>query len=83
MHFFYDFRLDLHGFNPDDAITEIDNLITINENASIMIIHGRGSGILKKVVRKFCEQSSFVKSVEYGEDLNLPGTDGITVIYTT
>ncbi len=83
MKFFYDITLDLHGFYPDDAITKLDKVILDNDNSSIMVIHGCGEGILRKTIRNYCEICNYIKSYDNGENLNIPGGDGVTIVYTT
>ena len=78
----YDMELDLHGCNAEDAIVLLDKTILSNENSSIMVIHGKGSGILRRAVRDFLKGNRFVRDVHYGEDINIIGADGITVVYT-
>ncbi|OGV51456.1 MAG: hypothetical protein A2017_13315 [Lentisphaerae bacterium GWF2_44_16] len=78
----YDMELDLHGCNAEDAIVLLDRTILANENSSIMVIHGKGSGILRRAVRDFLKGNRFVRDVHYGEDINIIGADGITVVYT-
>lgn len=78
----YDMELDLHGYNAEDALLILDKAILSNENSSIMVIHGKGNGILRKAVRNFLKENRFVRDVHYGEDINIIGADGITVVYT-
>jgi hypothetical protein len=40
------------------------------------------TGVLKSAVRAFVRKSPNIKSYEFGENINLPGGDGVTVIYT-
>ena len=58
--------LDLHGETRATVYTEIKNFVNDNikmKNKTILIIHGKGSGILKKEVhyqlRKMKEVKSF------------------------
>ncbi|QSH42090.1 Smr/MutS family protein [Lentisphaerota bacterium ZTH] len=82
MNFNFDLEIDLHGKTVDDVIPTLEEMFFVNSGKSIMIIHGRGSGILKKAVRDFVSSSTHIKGYAWGEDLNLPGSDGITVVYT-
>lgn len=81
-HFFYDLKIDFHGYHVEDAIKELEELVYINERSSIMIIHGRGDGALRNGIRKFLNSSKYVKSIDLGENINIPGTDGVTIAYT-
>ena len=79
---FYDLEIDLHGKNTDEAITVIEETVFANGPASILIIHGRGDGILRREVRKYLSESKYVKTVLPGEENNIIGGDGVTVVYT-
>lgn len=79
---FYDIEIDLHGRNTGEAIAVIEEVVFANGPASILIIHGHGDGILKREVRKYLKESKYVKSVLFGEENNILGGDGVTVVYT-
>ncbi len=80
--FNFDITIDLHGYMVEDAIVLLEEYCFAEYSQSIMIIHGRGDGILKHAVRHFIQQCTYIKGYDWGEDLNLPGTDGITIVYT-
>ncbi|MEI6055165.1 MAG: Smr/MutS family protein [Lentisphaerota bacterium] len=80
-NFNYDFTLDLHGKNLEDSIYELEKNIYSGKLSSIMIIHGHGEGILRNGIRKYVSECKFVREVMYGENLNMPGTSAITIIY--
>lgn len=77
----YAIELDLHGYQVDDAIRELENVMYRQADTSILVIHGRGEGRLRDGVRRFLDSNAYVKHVCRGEDLNLPGGDGVTVVY--
>ena len=79
---FFDRTIDYHGFSGDDAVYHLEEALCQYYGESILIIHGKGNGILKKRIRDFLRTSKLDITVEYGELLNLPGGDGVTVIYT-
>lgn len=81
MQFFYDIKIDLHGFYPEDAVLELEELIAMNPGKSIMIVHGRGSGKVRNAVRAFLKKCNYVQQTELGENINIPGRDGITIAY--
>lgn len=64
------------GYNLDKAIAELefainDCLITKNYRA-IKVIHGHGTGALKKEVRNWCEYNEGrFRSIIYGENYDL------------
>ena len=80
--FQYDMELDLHGCTREDALYKLDMHIGKNPGVSIMVIHGKGDGIVKAAVRQYVSESKLVREIYYGENLNIPGGDGVTVIYT-
>ena len=78
---FFDQTVDLHGYNGDDAVIELEDELYSTDASSVLIIHGKGEGILKQRVRAYLASCSIAKRVEYGERANLPGGDGVTVVY--
>jgi DNA mismatch repair protein MutS2 len=80
--FYFDVEVDLHGYTREEAIKELEELVFTSSSRTLLIIHGKGSGILKSAVRAFVRKSPHIKSYEFGENINLPGGDGVTVIYT-
>ncbi|MCF6174508.1 MAG: Smr/MutS family protein [Victivallaceae bacterium] len=80
--FNFDITIDLHGCVVEEALVMLEERCFVEHSRSIMIIHGRGDGALKSAVRDFVLQCSDIKDYDWGEDLNLPGTDGITIVYT-
>jgi len=74
-------RLDLRGYRADDAIDEVQRLLDraalahINE---LEIIHGHGTGALKKVIREFLTGSPYVQQWRPA-DLR-GGGDGVTIV---
>ena len=79
---FYDIEIDLHGKNTGEAISIIEETVFANGPAGILIIHGKGDGILRREIRKYLSESKHVKSVLPGEENNISGGDGVTVVYT-
>jgi DNA mismatch repair protein MutS2 len=79
--FHFDRTVDLHGLNTEDAVTRIDHEVcSLDRPDSILVVHGRGDGLLRKGIRDFLSRHPLVSSVEYGETLNIPGGDGVTVV---
>ena len=78
----YDIEIDLHGFYFDDAVRKLESVIYFAPPGySILIIHGVGGGTLREKIREYIRNNSFISDYYYGEDLNLPGGVGSTVIY--
>jgi DNA mismatch repair protein MutS2 len=75
-------ELDLRGQRAEDALEALDRYI---ENAYLVgmpfvrIIHGKGTGRLRQVIRDALRQSTQVKSFEQG--LENEGGDGVTVAH--
>lgn len=74
-------EIDIRGFNGDDAAIEldrfIDNCVMAGLN-TVWIIHGKGTGALKKSVREYLKSNRSVAAFRpgaYGE-----GEDGVTVV---
>lgn len=80
--FNYDIQIDLHGYRAEDALRKVNAILSSRRGMSIMIIHGRGNGILRKIVREQVQNCKHLKSYHFGEDLNIPGSDGVTIVYT-
>lgn len=73
-------EVDLRGMTSDEAIHVLDHFL---DNAlmaklpSVRIIHGKGTGVLRKTVQQHLKRNKRVKSVRlgvYGE-----GEDGVTI----
>jgi DNA mismatch repair protein MutS2 len=78
-----DFKMtkDVRGMRGTEAIQEIDKWI---ENAVVIgstqlrLIHGKGDGILKKLIRDYYHKNPLIKRISY-EDLALGG-EGVSLI---
>lgn len=74
-------ELDIRGYASDDGIYEVDNFLddaVMSGLSVVTIIHGKGTGVLKKAVRNHLKHHPHVKSSRkgvYGE-----GEDGVTVV---
>ena len=74
-------ELDIRGFAADDGIYETDSFIdnaVMSGRSTVVIIHGKGTGILKNAIRNHLKHHPNVKSFRkglYGE-----GEDGVTVV---
>lgn len=57
--------IDLHGFDRDYARIVINDFIFDNykmQNVNVLIIHGNGSGVLKKTTQETLRKNKLVKS---------------------
>ncbi|MCO4818323.1 MAG: Smr/MutS family protein [Bacteroidetes bacterium] len=72
---------DVRGMRADEALKEIDrwidDAIIIGAN-NLRLIHGKGDGILKKIIRDYYHNKSFVKRITY-EDVRMGG-EGVSLI---
>lgn len=72
---------DLRGMTSDEAILTLDRFIDLQVRCGIetfTVIHGKGTGVLRKAVGKYLDTHPSVKSHrlgQYGE-----GQDGVTVV---
>ncbi len=75
-------KLDLRGMRADEALAELESFLDRASRAglkSVLVIHGQGEGILKKLVRQYLEGSPYVKGFRPGTLTE--GGDGATVIF--
>ena len=74
-------ELNLIGKNSDDAIASLDKYLDeayVANLPSVRIVHGKGSGALRKAVQNHLKTLRYVKSyhlAEYGE-----GDSGVTIV---
>ncbi len=74
-------RLDVRGLKTEDAlhkvITAVDRALVLSID-KIWILHGKGDGILRKMIRENLKKISHVKSME-NEHADFGG-DGVTIV---
>ncbi|MDR1928449.1 MAG: endonuclease MutS2 [Oscillospiraceae bacterium] len=74
-------RLDLRGQSADDCLLELDRFLDTALRSGLhefTVIHGKGTGVLRKAVQGYLKSSPFVKSYRlgvYGE-----GETGVTIV---
>ena len=74
--------LDLRGMRAEDAEIELINYLDRSAREgvpAVFIIHGHGTGVLKKLVREYLATSSYVVSFRPGEQGE--GGDGVSVAF--
>ena len=74
-------EIDIRGFTGDEAALELDRFIDNSVMAglgTVWIIHGKGTGALKKAVREYLKSNPSVK--EFRAGLYGEGEDGVTVV---
>ncbi|WP_432711966.1 endonuclease MutS2 [Pedobacter sp.] len=75
-------ELDLRGKRGDDALQEVEKYLDRSVMLgfpSIKLIHGKGDGILRKLIREYLKKYSAVTRVE--DEHQDRGGDGITYVY--
>lgn len=74
-------NIDLRGKRADEALSElvdfIDNAV-VNGASELKILHGKGGGILRQIIRDYLSRRQEVQSFR-DEDIRFGG-DGITVV---
>ncbi|MCD8023395.1 MAG: Smr/MutS family protein [Lachnospiraceae bacterium] len=74
-------ELDLIGKTTDEAIAELDKYMDdacLAHLSPIRIVHGKGSGILRKAVHQYLRRQSYVASYRLGEFGE--GDSGVTIV---
>jgi DNA mismatch repair protein MutS2 len=73
-----DATLDLHGKTADEAIARLTSALNDSHINTLLVVHGKGEGILRRRTRAFLRSHPEVREVRNGEDAGLPGGDGVT-----
>ena len=74
-------RLDLRGHRYEQAMSELSAFIDhalLNNLSSVTIIHGKGTGALRKGTQEYLRSNPRVKSFDYAAPNN--GGDGATIV---
>ena len=74
-------RLDLRGHRYEQAMSELSDFIDhalLNNLSSVTIIHGKGTGALRKGTQQYLQSTPRVKSFSYAAPNN--GGDGATIV---
>ena len=75
-------EIDLRGLRVDDGVDELDRQLDaayLNGMPFVRIIHGKGTGAMKKAVREALHTHPHVKRFEGGKDEE--GGDGVTIAF--
>lgn len=73
--------LDLHSFAPREIKSVVQNyLLEANKKGFklVRIIHGKGIGVQREIVRKILSETDFVKSFKTGDEFS--GSWGATMV---
>ncbi len=74
-------NVDIRGARADEAIRMIQDLVDDSimlENKYLRILHGKGNGVLRDVIRQYLASVDIVKSIK-DEDIRFGGS-GITLV---
>ena len=77
--------IDLHSFQPSEvkSVTEVYLQEAYKKGfETVRIIHGKGIGVQREIVRKLLSETSFVKSFRNGDEFS-GGGSGATVVKFT
>lgn len=73
--------IDLHSFAPREVKNVVQNyLLEANKKGFkiVRIIHGKGIGVQREIVRKVLTETDFVKSFKTGDEFS--GSWGATIV---
>ena len=73
-------EIDLRGFRVDDALGRVDDLLnnaSLDGVENIRIIHGKGTGTLRRAIREYLDHHPLASGYEGGEG---NGGEGVTVV---
>lgn len=74
-------EIDLRGIRGEEAMKQLDNWINDAHSlgmSSLRVVHGRGFGILRKLIVDYLTHSKLVK--HYDHETEQLGGDGVTII---
>jgi DNA mismatch repair protein MutS2 len=74
------YELDLHRMTVDEALFACDKFLRDAQNTGlyqVIIIHGKGTGILRDAVSRYLSRHPMVRSYRYGRKEE--GGEGVTV----
>ena len=72
-------EMDLRGYRVDEAVDRVDSALNdaaLDGAAMLRIIHGKGTGALRRAIREFLADHPLVSNAADGEG---PGGEGVTV----
>ena len=73
-------EVNLHGYRVDEALNVIDSLLddaALEGMTSLKIVHGKGTGALRRAIREYLSGHPLVQTTEPGEGGNAAG---VTVV---
>ncbi len=79
----FDERVDVRGVRTEESIDMIEKAIDtafLNGSSTVTIMHGHGSGILKKMIRDFLPSLKQRYNFDFSPGSSEEGGDGVTVV---
>jgi DNA mismatch repair protein MutS2 len=73
--------IDVRGMRTDEAIEKVQDLVdqaVMFNHSELKILHGKGNGILRQMIRQYLDSLGFIKS--YRDELLELGGSGITIV---
>ena len=73
-------EMDLRGLRVDEALARVDTALNdaaLDGAGALRIIHGKGTGALRRAIREYLADHPLVAAANNGEG---PGGDGVTVV---
>ena len=73
-------EVDLRGLRVDEALSKVDDLLNnaaLGGVEAVRIIHGKGTGVLRRSIREYLTRHSLAGSIAPGDG---SGGDGVTVV---
>lgn len=77
----FEATIDLHGLLVEEAIDTLEHFLDqalLHGESEVKVIHGHGSGRLKKAVRTYLKKSPYAAASHGGEPWE--GSDGVTIV---
>ena len=74
-------EIDIRGMYADDALEAVEKFLLRAQQENlheVIIIHGHGTGVLKREVRNYLKKQKDIKSYDSGREMS--GGDGVTVV---
>ena len=75
------YQIDIRGMRAEEVMTKMDNVmdqaLLVGQN-ELRIVHGKGNGVLRKVVREHLRSYNEVQTME--DEHADRGGDGVTIV---
>lgn len=73
--------IDLHAFRPKDVKAVVEAYLAeayLKDFRLVIIVHGKGIGVQREIVRKILDETEFVKGFKSGDEFS--GGWGATIV---